>query len=91
MARMRAGPVTWYLRSGGDHDTHRGELRANGTVTASCGVEFVPRPLVFGRGPGLPGYPPDPDQVCPACVATGSPERDAADRRNRPGRSPART
>lgn len=65
------GRVTWYLRSAGDHDTHHGELRANGRVTASCGAEFVPRPLVFGRGPALPGYPPDPDQVCAVCAARG--------------------
>ncbi len=61
--------MIWYLRSIGDHDTHRGVLRpAEGTVTALCGVTFVPRVLPFGRGLGFPGNPPDPEQVCPACA-----------------------
>jgi hypothetical protein len=58
--------VTWYLRSMDDHDTHRGELAADGTVTAACGVRFQPRPLPLGRV-SLPGHPYDRDQVCPAC------------------------
>ena len=29
--------VSWYLRSMGDHDTHRGEQRTGGTVVATCG------------------------------------------------------
>ncbi|MGH3772592.1 MAG: hypothetical protein ACRDRW_14550 [Pseudonocardiaceae bacterium] len=66
---MSAGPVVWYLRSIGDHDTHRGVLRpAEGTVVAACGVTFVPRVLPFGRGLGFSGNPPDPEQVCPACA-----------------------
>jgi predicted metal-dependent phosphotriesterase family hydrolase len=36
-----------------DRDTHRGELRPDGTV------------LAFDRA-GLRGYPPDAGQVCPA-------------------------
>lgn len=61
--------MIWYLRSIGDHDTHRGVLRpTDGTVTALCGVTFVPRALPFGRGLGFPGNPPDLEQVCPACA-----------------------
>jgi hypothetical protein len=37
--------MTSYLRSIDDHDTHHGELTASGTVTASCGIRFKPRPL----------------------------------------------
>ncbi|MBV9030934.1 MAG: hypothetical protein JO364_11670 [Pseudonocardiales bacterium] len=58
--------MTWYLRSMGDHDTHHGELGAEGTVAASCGVRFTPLPLPYSRV-SLPGYPQDRDQVCPAC------------------------
>ncbi|MGH3865415.1 MAG: hypothetical protein ACRDQ4_04605 [Pseudonocardiaceae bacterium] len=66
---MSEAPVIWYLRSICDHDTHRGALRpARGTVVALCGVEFVSRPLPFGRGLGFSGNPPDPEQVCPACA-----------------------
>lgn len=46
--------------------THHGVLGPDGTVTASCGVTFRPRPLPYGRA-SLPGYPQDPDQICPAC------------------------
>ncbi|MGH3771748.1 MAG: hypothetical protein ACRDRW_10185 [Pseudonocardiaceae bacterium] len=59
--------MTWYLRSIGDHDTHHGELAADGIVTASCGVKFEPRLLPLGRI-GLPGRPYDRDQICPACA-----------------------
>jgi hypothetical protein len=59
-------PVNWYLRSLADRDTHCGELRADGSVCALCGVEFVPRALPLGD-PALPVSPLDPDQVCPAC------------------------
>lgn len=58
--------MTWYLRSMDDHDTHHGELAADGTVAASCGVRFQPRPLPLGRV-SLPGHPYDRDQICPAC------------------------
>ncbi|MGH3718936.1 MAG: hypothetical protein ACRDRI_08880 [Pseudonocardiaceae bacterium] len=61
---MSAAPVVWFLRSIGDHDRHRGALRpAEGTVVALCGVAFVPRVLPFGRGLGLSGNSPDPEQV----------------------------
>ncbi|MBV9162705.1 MAG: hypothetical protein JO281_14405 [Pseudonocardiales bacterium] len=66
---MNQAPVIWYLRSIGDHDTHRGALRpVDGTVVAPCGVTFVPRPLPFGHGLGFSGNPPDADQICPACA-----------------------
>lgn len=58
--------MTWYLRSKGDHDTHHGVLGPGGTVIAACGVRFVPLSLPLGRV-GLPGYPQDRDQICPAC------------------------
>ncbi|MGH3845640.1 MAG: hypothetical protein ACRDS0_30065 [Pseudonocardiaceae bacterium] len=59
--------TSWYLRSMGDRDTHRGELRPDGTVTAACGINFHPLCLLRDTGPALPGLPPDPDQICPAC------------------------
>lgn len=70
--------MTWFLRSMGDHDTHRGELRPDGVVTAVCGLRFTPRPTltVTGQPPdqqliegplALRGNPPDPEQVCPDC------------------------
>lgn len=60
-------PARWYLRSTADHDTHRGRLFGNNTVMADCGLTFRPRKALRDRGPALPGYPPDPDQVCPTC------------------------
>ncbi|MGH3721749.1 MAG: hypothetical protein ACRDRI_23460 [Pseudonocardiaceae bacterium] len=66
---MSDAPVVWFLRSLGDHDTHRGTLHpTEGTLAALCGVTFVPRILPFGRGLGFSGNPPDPDQVCPTCA-----------------------
>ena len=63
-------PVTWYLRSLGDVDTHRGELSpVTRSVHALCGIEFVPIKLATGRM-SLPGSPPDPDQICPQCYRT---------------------
>lgn len=63
----------WYVRSLADGDTHRGELRSdNRTVHAVCGVEFKPITALRERGPELPRYPPDPDQVCPQCRGSGS-------------------
>jgi hypothetical protein len=64
--------MSWYLRSLCDHDTHRGELRHDGTVVALCGVTFRPRLLPAGTV-ALPGQPPDPAQICPQCyrAATG--------------------
>jgi hypothetical protein len=73
--------MSWYLRSLGDHDTHCGELREDGTVLARCGTSFTPRPtlkvvrplpvtLVIG-GLALRGRPPDPDQVWPQYQGDG--------------------
>ncbi|MGH3538126.1 MAG: hypothetical protein ACRDQJ_07450 [Pseudonocardiaceae bacterium] len=69
--------LLWFLRSLGDHDTHRGHLRADGTVAARCGLSFTPRPTlrITGQPPGalvagplaLRGNPPDPDQTCSEC------------------------
>lgn len=56
--------MIWYLRSMGDRDAHCGELRPNGKVHAKCGAVFAPPPYLRG---GLPGEPPDPQQVCSAC------------------------
>lgn len=63
----------WFLRSMGDHDTHRGIYSpATRSVHALCGVEFVPRRVgLNGDRLALPGNPPDPDQVCAACLAKG--------------------
>lgn len=61
----------WYVRSLADQDTHRGELSlVTHSVRAVCGVEFVPLKALRNRGPELPGQPPDPEQVCPACMPT---------------------
>ena len=69
--------MSWFLRSLGDHDTHEGELRGDGTVLARCGLSFTPRPTLRVAGPppgelvagplALKGSPPDPAQVCPDC------------------------
>lgn len=58
----------WYVRSLADGDTHRGELSlGTNSVHAVCGIEFVPLQVVINRGPELPGYPPDPQQICADC------------------------
>jgi hypothetical protein len=64
-------PTSWYLQSMGDADTHRGELNSDGTVSAVCGVCFRPIELPY-EGVSLPGYPLDPEQVCPACASAGT-------------------
>lgn len=44
--------MAWYLRSIRDRDTHRGEITADGQVTATCGAVFTPYLLPQGgRGP----------------------------------------
>jgi hypothetical protein len=59
-------PMGWYLRSLSDRDTHRGELRPDGMVTAVCGAVF--RPVQYlSSGPALRGEPADPQQVCLKC------------------------
>ncbi len=62
----RGCPVSWYLRSMDDRDTHRGELQADGTVLARCGVRFAPLRTALG-GVALPGHPYDRDQICLQC------------------------
>lgn len=76
-ADRRDRTLSWYLRSLGDRDTHRGQMRGDGTVLARCGVSFTPRPTLrvvgpppgelVSAGPALRGHPPDPEQVCPQC------------------------
>lgn len=69
---MTAQPPAWFLRSVQDRDTHTGVYSgASRSVHALCGIEFVPRPLAYGRI-ALPGAPLDPDQVCPRCQHSGS-------------------
>lgn len=70
----------WYLRSLGDSDTHYGSRNAEGKVVPLCCIDpFEPRPrmVVVGSrtdlqlvtGPAaFRGNPPDPDQICPACL-----------------------
>ena len=58
----------WYVRSLADGDTHRGGLSlVTGSVVAVCGIEFVPLKALINRGPELPGFPPDPLQICADC------------------------
>lgn len=74
--------LLWFLRSLGDHDTHRGRMRADGTVAARCGLSFTPRPTLRIAGPppgalvagplALKGTPPDPEQVCSECQCGGA-------------------
>jgi hypothetical protein len=52
--------MTWYQRSGRDHDTHRGTL-CRGRVQAGCGIAFA------ASGTALPGDPPDPHRICLRC------------------------
>lgn len=61
--------LKWYVRTTADRDTHQGRLFPDGMVMAGCGLVFKPVKALRDRGPALPGYPPDPDQVCPACKA----------------------
>lgn len=56
--------MSWYLRSLGDRDTHRGQWSGiTRSVHAVCGIEFQPSPIRTA----LPGAPPDPNQACPQC------------------------
>jgi hypothetical protein len=51
--------MTWYQRSGRDHDTHRGTL-CRGRVQAACGAMFT------ASGTALPGDPPA-HRICLRC------------------------
>lgn len=59
--------TAWYLRSYRDEDTHRGRLNGEGKVSAMCGATFAPVRNPLDGTTALPGYPPDPGQVCPDC------------------------
>ncbi|MDQ4103776.1 MAG: hypothetical protein M3186_08740 [Actinomycetota bacterium] len=65
-------PAVWFLRSGADHDPHRGLLLPDGTVKAVCGQKFQPRPLAYGKL-AFNGDPLDPEQICPQCRAKAVP------------------
>jgi hypothetical protein len=51
--------MTWYQRSGRDHDTHRGTL-CRGRVQAACGIAFA------ASGTALAGDPPA-HRICLRC------------------------
>ncbi|MBV9141222.1 MAG: hypothetical protein JO115_09935 [Pseudonocardiales bacterium] len=65
--RLRDGLTTslntleafWYSRSEAARDVHRGVLDGEGTVNATCGVQFRPQ--------GPPLRPTDPQRICLAC------------------------
>ena len=63
---MAGPPVSWYLQSYQDHDTHQGTLNRD-KVSTRCDIQFVPLTIAFGRK-ALSGDPPDPDQICPECL-----------------------
>ncbi|MGH3528315.1 MAG: hypothetical protein ACRDQV_15820 [Pseudonocardiaceae bacterium] len=57
----------WFVRSLLDADTHRGHYSpATRSVHTVCGLEFQAPGYLLD---GLPGEPPDPQQVCPTCRA----------------------
>lgn len=60
-------PVSWYLRSAADRDTHYGQLRDDGRAHALCGAQFRPIELGTSNGPALPALPEDGGQVCVIC------------------------
>jgi hypothetical protein len=66
---VNAPRSVWYVRSMADQDTHRGAYSpVTRSVHAACGIEFIPLKLgLRGDRLALPGWPPDPDQVCPDC------------------------
>lgn len=69
-------PAQWWVRSFADRDTHRGTYsEASRSVHAACGIEFVPLPVgIPARRQPLPGYPQDPDQICPECARYPKPQ-----------------
>lgn len=81
--------MSWYLRSMGDRDTHRGTYSITaGIVAADCGLGFVPLTQTNSAPIVLNGDPPDPDQVCPECQQA-RPVHSAGQRSERPGTSRA--
>jgi hypothetical protein len=72
----------WYLRSQNDGDAHHCDrVNDDGTVTARCGLTFLPERRLFGEGPAVVRPPVDPIQACPQCRAA-----EKEDRRSRWGR-----
>jgi hypothetical protein len=66
------GMMSWYLRSMGDHQTHRGQYSiTTRNVHSACGVEFVPMKLSTGAPIVLVSPRPDPAQVCRDCRGDG--------------------
>ena len=62
----------WYLRSLNDGDAHHCDrVNDDGTVTARCGLTFLPERRLFGEGPAVVRPPVDPIQACPQCRAAG--------------------
>jgi hypothetical protein len=61
----------WFVRSLADQDTHRGSYSpVTRSVHSICGAEFVPMKLgLRGDRLALPGWPPDPQQICVHCAA----------------------
>jgi hypothetical protein len=70
--------AAWALRTMGDLDTHLCQIEA-GTAYSVCGLQFPPKALgCNGDRLSLPGWPPDPDQICQQC------QKAAQDARRRP-------
>ncbi|MFY9808275.1 MAG: hypothetical protein WAK86_13540 [Pseudonocardiaceae bacterium] len=69
----------WYLRStdNSDGDAHHCDrVNDDGTVTARCGLTFLPERRLFGDGPAVVRPPVDPIQGCPQCRAAGEQTED---------------
>jgi hypothetical protein len=73
---MTTPRAAWALASLADFDTHLVQLEG-GIAYSVCGLTFTPKALgANGDRLSLPGWPPDPEQVCPHCQkATGSGSR----------------
>lgn len=55
---LEVNPMTWYVRSSEQHDTHRGTV-SRGAVDAVCGIRF--------EAVARCARPSDPDRICPRC------------------------
>ena len=58
----------WYLRSYDNGDTHPGLVNTDTTVTARCGMTFVPLPRRPGRPRGNIEFAPWNDQPPSTCL-----------------------